>query len=211
MLRLLTCVIVLHDFDNTLLELNIDDDHSAGVEAFFFFFLLFTILNHSPGMYSSKVTGTGGCCTNCSWSIKVVAAFFCSAFLFFLASILGSFHSFHVARTTFYSIILRHRHVLCAFGCFYSRIPSIPPLVQVFLHRSVLEAHLPPVCLSTVWRAGLLIESYEKDMLRYQLGNVFSLLRQNSPPSSDWPVDGMDNILDCRFTLPHRGALLQAV
>lgn len=54
--------IILCHFNTVLLAVNIHNDHSAGVENLCFLFL-FHHLNHSPGIYFSRVTVIGGCCT----------------------------------------------------------------------------------------------------------------------------------------------------
>lgn len=102
--RIPSCTIVLCYLNVALLEINIHYNHRAGIEGFFpiFFFYHF---DHSPGIYSSRVTGISGCCTNCSLSVYFFRSL-SSALFFFLASILRSLHSFHAAQTTFCSFIL---------------------------------------------------------------------------------------------------------
>lgn len=66
-------LVVLCYMDASLLKVNVDDYHSAGVENFFFASSSTTILNHPPGIYSSMVNDNAGCFTSRSSSLMAFA------------------------------------------------------------------------------------------------------------------------------------------
>lgn len=54
----------MHYFYTALLLVDTVYDHPTGVNDFFFFILLLYHLEPFPGIYSSRVRDTRGCCTN---------------------------------------------------------------------------------------------------------------------------------------------------
>lgn len=122
----------------------------------------FTILNHSPSMDSSKVTGTGYCCTSWSFPLLALVAFFHSDILLSLASIFislcsfcavgpfGNFDSVGLLPAFFYAFVLEYRPFIVRIRGFF----FVKNLVFSCLQQVFLDAYLIDRCFNRIGGKG---------------------------------------------------------